>query len=57
MTERVGNEVQGDATLLAYAKDLWASSEYWTWRDHMRRDVADSLGSTPQGIEDYPAEA
>jgi hypothetical protein len=43
VSERIGQEVQGDQALLARARDLWATPAYHQWRDHMRRDVEETL--------------
>lgn len=51
MGERIGKEVQGDQALLSRARDLWGTSAYHEWRDHMRRDVEETLRPPP--VEDY----
>ena len=58
MTERIGQEVSTDHALLSYARRLWSTTEWQSWRLHMRRDVADGLNDpAPRSVEDYPEEA
>ncbi len=58
MSERVGQEVSGDTELLSYARILWASGDYQSWRTHMRQDVADTLrGPSPDPVVGYFEEA